>query len=292
MRLAIATRSPGEVRSATAASVRQLLRSNRLAIQLGPKGTNDAACHGRERNADEERGAGVGEGSEAALVGRLQRQLHGCEDGEPRTGLGGRGPRRHPAEQQESRRERGDQHLDRRDPRQHTECVDSADRNDDENHHAEGAECRTGIVQAGEKRSGESGEQRGGCAIGPAGQDPERTAGKHRKRCRRAGPQRKPMIAVRDGGCQCAGFESELKLVRIAAIGDRLAQQPAILHDIHKIAKPERKAGDRDVDPAGILIQRGVEAIERRAQRIGPLAIAAARFEPSRDPCADCGNAP
>ena len=98
------------------------------------------------------------------------------------------------------------------------------------------------------------------------------------------------MIAVRDGDSQRVRYECEPKLVRIAAIGDRLAQQPAILYDIHKIAKPECEAGDRDVDPIGIGLQRRPDFIKRRAQRIRFLSVVTARFEPSRYPCAGSGK--
>ena len=99
------------------------------------------------------------------------------------------------------------------------------------------------------------------------------------------------MIPVRDGDRQAVGCESEPKLFRIAAVGDCLAQQLAILHDIDEIAQTDCDTGDRDVGPVGIRAQCRPNFIDRRTQRIGFLSIAAARFEPSRCPGADCGNA-
>ena len=91
----------------------------------------------------------------------------------------------------------------------------------------EAAECRKRIVHAGEKRSDQSGEQRGGCAIGPAGGDPERAAGEDRKRRCRGGPQRKPMIAVRDGGVNASGVKasSSGSGSRPSAIASRRSRQ-------------------------------------------------------------------
>ena len=105
-----------------------------------------------------------------------------------------------------------------------------------------------------------------------------------------ADQEREPVVPVRDGESQRVRSEGELKLIRIATIGDRLAQKLAILHDIDKVAQPDNEAGDRDIGPAGIRIQRRLDFIERRAQRIGFQSVAAARFQPPRCPCADFGN--
>jgi len=56
----------------------------------------------------------------------------------------------------------------------------------------------------------------------------------------------------------------------MATIGDRLAQKPAIVHDIDKIAQPNDETGDRDVGPAGIHVQRRLNFIKRCAQTHRP----------------------
>jgi len=82
------------------------------------------------------------------------------------------------------------------------------------------------------------------------------------------------VVPVRNGHRQRFRFEDERKRFRIAAINDRLAKQPAIVHDVDKIAQPNDETGDRDVGPAGIHVERRPDFIERRAQRIGFLSIA------------------
>ena len=125
MRLAIATRSWCDLRSATAASVLQLLRSNRPAIQSVPSKRTMPQI--TPVSATPNTSAMLELAKEAKLPAyddcsanctEVKTASHGAD-------AAGRGPRRHPAEQQESRRECGDQHLKRRDPRQHAERVDS-----------------------------------------------------------------------------------------------------------------------------------------------------------------------
>ena len=88
------------------------------------------------------------------------------------------------------------------------------------------------------------------------------------------------MVPVRDRDGRRVRCEDERERIRIATVGDRLAQQQAIVHDIDKIAQPDNEAGGRDVGPAGIRVQRRPDFINRRTQRICFLSIAAAPFEP------------
>ena len=92
------------------------------------------------------------------------------------------------------------------------------------------------------------------------------------------------MVPVRNDNGQRVGSEDERKLLRIATIGDRLAQKPAIVHDVDKISQPNDETGDRDVSPAGIHVQRRLDFIKRCAQRTGFLSIATTLFEPPRYP--------
>ena len=153
------------------------------------------------------------------------------------------------------------------------------------------AECRKGIIHAGEQAADDRGEQRSGHAVRPAGRDRERAASQHGKRHGRGRQSAGPWSRCGTAMLERVRCEDERKLLRIATIGDRLAQKPAILHDVDEIAQPDDETGDRDVGPAGIRVQRRLDFIKRSAQRIRFLFIATALFEPPRDPCADLGNA-
>ena len=51
-----------------------------------------------------------------------------------------------------------------------------------------------------------------------------------------------------------SGLKTSGSCFRMAIIGDRLAQKPAIVHDVDNIAQPNDETGDRDVGPAGIHV--------------------------------------
>ena len=105
-------------------------------------------------------------------------------------------------------------------------------------------------------------------AITPSGQpvsDREPAAGQNGKRHGRGRQKRVPVIPVRDGESQRVRHKGEFEQIRIAILGDRLAKELAVLHDIDKVAQPDNKAGDRDIDPAGSRIQRRPHLIKRRA---------------------------
>ena len=187
---------------------------------------------------------------------------------------GGRGPRRHPAEQQEHRHERGDQHLDGRDPRQDAKYVDSVHRDGRREPHVEVAECRKGIIQAGHKGAEDGGEQRSRRAIGPAGSDPERTAGQHgERRCRR---RTRAQARDRDARQRCPNASSVKASVswsgsRSSAIATRRAWQSCMIST--RLTELDHEAGRHDLGPAGIRVQRRLDFVKRGAQQIGFLAI-------------------
>jgi hypothetical protein len=70
---------------------------------------------------------------------------------------------------------------------------------------------------------------------------------------------------VRDGESQRVRHEGEFEQIRIAFLGDRFAQQLAVLHDVDKVAQPDNEAGGRDIDPTGGCVQRRPDLIKRRA---------------------------
>ena len=130
--------------------------------------------------------------------------------------------------------------------------VDSIQRNDDNDHLVEIAECRKGLIRAGEQCAEDGGKQRCRRAICPAGADPERKACQHGERRCRGRPERNPAIAMHSGVPRCIEGEGERKLFWIAVVSNRQAQCVAILHDIDEVTELDHEAGRRDLAPAGI----------------------------------------
>ena len=132
MRLASATRSWSRLAFGDRGERCPIAAKQSARDPVGSEQANDAADDARKRDAQHQRDAGVGIGREIGRVRLGQRQLHRDIDGKHEADPCGRGPRRHPAEQQECRRECGNQHLKGRDPWQYSKQVDSMDGDDDE----------------------------------------------------------------------------------------------------------------------------------------------------------------